>query len=409
MVVAANHHVPLAQGALAGFAGKTQIVGEPRGLNTAPAIALATQIALTHNPKAVLVTLPSDHLIEPLERFRRHLEVAIECADKNAIVTLGVIPTHPATGYGYMEIEADPRNAIGEPVGVKRFLEKPTDSKARQLIEEGRVVWNAGIFVFPAQLMADKLAQHMPELWNAMSQLKPDHSNIDSIYQQIGSQSIDYGVMEKLTDLKCVPTDVTWSDLGCWEEVAANDSSRSDRLEVEAKGNYYSGTGVNPKKIVFLGVDDTIVVDTPDAMLVMKKGAGQKVKDVVTRLEANPKDQHLTQNHTFETRPWGSFRVLADTPSYKAKSIVVLPGQKLSYQSHNKRAEHWTVVSGIATVTLDDKEHTLRAGEHIFIPLKAKHRIANPGNTPMEFVEVQTGSYFGEDDIVRYSDDYGRR
>jgi mannose-1-phosphate guanylyltransferase/mannose-1-phosphate guanylyltransferase/mannose-6-phosphate isomerase len=200
-----------------------------------------------------------------------------------------------------------------------------------------------------------------------------------------------------------------WNDLGSWEEISLRRKNKhKGMIEENASGNFYSNQNETPKTVAFLGVSDLIAVDSPDALLIMRKGEGQNVKSIVDKLKAQDDTKALTQTHNFEDRPWGRYEVLLDTDHFKSKRIWVWPKQKLSYQSHNKRAEHWIMTQGEAEVTLNDQVHKLKAGEHIYIPLQAKHRIYNPGDSPLEFIEVQTGTYFGEDDIIRYSDDYGR-
>ena len=221
------------------------------------------------------------------------------------------------------------------------------------------------------------------------------------------SESLDYGIMEKIqSEIRCIPVEMGWSDVGSWEEVAKLTAKPLPKTEIECGGNFYTTLEVPPKTVAFVGASDLMVVETPDAILVARKGDGQRLREVVDTLKkSNPQVLKL---HKFEERPWGKFEVLRDEEHYKSKKITVLPGQRLSYQSHTKRAEHWIVIRGTAEVVLNDVTHTLKAGEHIFIPLQAKHRIKNPGTEPMEFIEVQTGTYFGEDDITRYSDDYKR-
>jgi mannose-1-phosphate guanylyltransferase/mannose-1-phosphate guanylyltransferase/mannose-6-phosphate isomerase len=263
------------------------------------------------------------------------------------------------------------------------------------------------MFVFRAGTMAEHFRKHMPRLWEELSRLKDDESNLREVFEKLPSESIDYGVMEKLTEIRCVVADMGWSDIGSWEEVAEHSPQKARPIEVEGRANDYLPFNVTPKKTAFVGVSDIELVETGDALLVLRKGAGQKLRDVVKALQTEA--PLLLEGHVFEERPWGRFEVLLDTAYFKSKKITVWAGQRLSYQSHTKRAEHWVVVKGIADVTLNDVVHRLKAGEHIHIPLGAKHRIANPGPEEMEFIEVQTGTYFGEDDIVRYSDEYGRK
>jgi mannose-1-phosphate guanylyltransferase/mannose-1-phosphate guanylyltransferase/mannose-6-phosphate isomerase len=293
---------------------------------------------------------------------------------------------------------------------VARFVEKPPKEIASELLSQGRSVWNAGMFVFRADTMAGEFRKHAPELWSRLESIKTDGSNLESIYSQLPPISIDYAVMERCHQIQCIPVDLGWSDVGSWEEILRADNRSGlggKNIEVRAAGNFYVGHGTNIKRTAFVGVQDLIVVETPDALLVMQQGSGQDVKGVVDALKSEKSS--LASRHSFEDRPWGRFEILVETPRYKSKRIIVWPGQRLSYQSHTKRAEHWVVVSGDAEVTLNDVVHRLKPGQSIDIPLGAKHRMANPGSEILEFIEVQTGTYFGEDDITRYQDNYGRK
>jgi mannose-1-phosphate guanylyltransferase/mannose-1-phosphate guanylyltransferase/mannose-6-phosphate isomerase len=383
---------------------EAEVVGEPTARNTAAAVALGCKRALASDPKSVLGVFPADHLIAKPEAFAECLEAAFREAESGAVVTLGIRPSYPATGYGYMELDGEA--VSGKVAGVRRFIEKPGFEAAERMLETGRYVWNAGMFIFPAALMADHFRKHMPELWALIDGLKPDLSNLKEIYPKLPSQSVDYGIMEKISGVRCVPADMGWSDIGSWEEVAKLGKTLGDPIQVEGGSNFYTGFVPRGKRATFVGVSDLVVVDTPDALLVTRKGWGQSVRNVVEVLKKDA--PQLVKAHTYEERPWGRFEILMDTEHFKSKRISVWPGQKLSYQSHAKREENWTIVRGEAEVTLDGVVHKLKPGAHIHIPLGAKHRIANPGREVMEFIEVQTGTYFGEDDIVRYSDDYGR-
>ncbi len=398
------------------FQYQAGVIGEPIPRNTAAAVLLAVKHHLANHVQKdghdIIGIFPADHVITRPADFARCVSTAVDEAKRGSVVTLGIQPHYPATGYGYIEVKSD--SAVAD---VSRFIEKPQLEKAKELIATGRVFWNAGIFVFRAQVMLDLFAKHMPELFRKFEALLPDLSNLSEVYADCESKSIDVGIMEKVQGLKCVPADMGWTDLGSWEEISAFPQKEKTHpvFQVGGKSNFYSSILTDdsrPKKpVVFVGLDDVIVTETPDALMVLKKGAGQQVRDAVKEVEKQ--FPQSTQNHVFENRPWGSFEVLRDTDHYKSKLITVLPGQRLSYQSHTKRAEHWTVVKGEAEVTLNDQVLRLRAGEYVFIPLGAKHRIANPApagsDAIMEFIEVQTGSYFGEDDITRYSDDYGRK
>lgn len=394
-------------GLLKQFHIQASVTGEPEAKNTAPAVALATFCALQKGANSIVGIFPADHFISNLGNFSKALTQAFKAAESGKIVTLGIQPQYPATGYGYIELGEKIKSPNEEVIGVTRFIEKPNKEKAEALIASGKVVWNGGIFIFPAKLMAEAFKTHTPDLWAAIESLKPDLSNLKEVYARCPKESFDYAIMEKASHIVCVPTSMGWTDVGAWEEVAQKSEALGSPIEIKAHNNFYTGLIPEGKRVAFVGVDDLMVVDTPDALLVGKKGEGQEVKAVVERLKKE--SPALTKAHTFEERPWGRFEVLRDTKNFKSKLITVWPGQKLSYQSHKLRAEHWVIVKGKAQVTLDDKIHDLYPGDHIFIPLNAKHRIANPGHESMEFIEVQTGTYFGEDDIIRYSDDYGRR
>ena len=390
---------------------RVQVVAEPCRRNTAAAVYLSAWKALrSEGPQALVAVLPADHIISDTRTFQALMEDARILANEGQVVTLGIKPTYPATAYGYIQygdvIAASPGKRAKL---VKCFLEKPNEEKAAALIASGNVGWNAGIFIFKAQVMLDLFKKHMPAIPEAFAKLDESCSNLSEVYAKIPSISVDYAIMEKLSDIVCLPADMGWTDVGSWEEISvlSKNAPKHPTQQVGGAGNFYSSiAGQMAKQVAFVGLSDVIAVDTPDALLVMKKGSGQNVRDVVENLRGH--GDGFIKTHTFEDRPWGRFEILMDTDYFKSKRITVLPGQKLSYQSHKKRAEHWIVVKGLAEVTLNDEVHQLKAGDHIFIPLGAKHRMANPGTEPMEFVEVQTGTYFGEDDIIRYQDNYGR-
>ncbi|MCB0407022.1 MAG: cupin domain-containing protein, partial [Bdellovibrionales bacterium] len=321
---------------------------------------------------------------------------------------------YPSTGYGYIEVSDDIFDKEGhlEARRVKGFREKPDEVTAEKFIHAGNYYWNAGMFLFKVQTMIDLFKEHLPEVWKKISSIKPDFSDAKYQYANVESMSLDYGIMEKLKKQVCIPCDIGWSDVGSWDELARLGEEfphlRNDGLasvfNEDSQNNYVFS--IRNKVIGLVGVENLIVVDTPDALLITKKGASQKVKELLAQI----KSQGLPEatEHPFEMRPWGKYEVLADKKDFKGKVITVDSGQQLSYQSHKKRSEHWVVISGNAEVILDEKTHTLKAGDYIHIPQGAKHRMRNPGTTPLIFVEVQTGTYFGEDDIERYQDDYNR-
>jgi len=402
-----------------------KVLYEPASRNTAAAIALVCRyLEIKNKTEQVVGVFSSDNHILDEEAFHDALGVAVKSAQAGAVVVLGIKPDRPETGFGYIQVKD---RAIGtqKATEVLKFHEKPSSQKAEEFIDAGTYFWNAGIFIFKVKNMIEHFTRLEPEIWNKLQTLKNDLSNLSDIFSDIKNISIDYAILEKLLspDLMCVTCDIGWSDLGSWDsltdikegfqkkkQMAATDvvvpesQGLSDVVQVASRHN--SVHGLDSKTYSFVGVDDLIVVDTADALLVCHKGESQKVKEVVDRLKVTqPK---VIDNHVFENRPWGKFEVLRDENYFKSKIIRVDPGQKISYQSHAKRSEHWIIVKGEAVVVLNDNEIKLQTGQHIFIPQGAKHRIINNSPLPVEFVEVQVGTYFGEDDIVRYQDDYGR-
>lgn len=387
-----------------------KVLYEPSPRNTAAAIGLVCKYLQFQNKlDQVVGVFSSDNLILDESAFHEALGVAAKSASAGAVVVLGIKPSRPETGFGYIQVQ---NRAIGtqKATEVLKFHEKPSEAKANEFLNAGTYFWNAGIFIFRAENMIQHFRKLEPEIWNHLESLESDLSNLNEVYKDIKNISIDYAILEKLTspELMCVTCDIGWSDLGSWDSLMdireGFQNKGQQNIQVASKNN--SVFPIESKTYSFVGVDDLIVVDTADALLVCKKNESQKVKDVVDRLKvSNPE---LTEEHVFENRPWGKFEILRDQDYYKSKVIRVDAGQKISYQSHAKRAEHWIIVKGEAVVILNDKDVPLKTGEHIFIPQGAKHRIINNSNAAVEFIEVQVGSYFGEDDIVRYSDEYGR-
>lgn len=397
-----------------------QAIYETRANNTAPAIALLCKVLeLNHRSNSIAGVFASDHIIQNEEIFQDAVRLAIDCAKKKQVVTLGIQPSFPATGYGYIEVGETRVAASGvlQAFPTLGFREKPNEQTAKNFISSGNFFWNAGMFIFEVATMISHFETLMPTLWKIMGGLKSDFSNLKEIYDEVAAPanarvcmtSIDYGIMEKLKEQVCIPCDLNWSDVGSWDEIAKLNPS-DPTIQVQGKNNYAfveTPKGTKQKIISFVGVDDLIAIDTADALLITKRGSTQNVKSVVEVLAQN-KDPRAHE-HPFEFRPWGTFEILRDTDSFKSKMIQVNPGHQLSYQSHKKRAEHWVIIKGHPEVTLNDEVKKLNPGENIYIPLGAKHRIRNPHPTEIvEFIEVQVGTYFGEDDITRYQDDYHR-
>lgn len=385
-----------------------QVVYEPFGKNTAPAIAVLCRLLVLQGKQDEVVGIfPSDHLISQEEAFLETVRFAEDVAKNNKIVTLGITPSYPETGYGYIQTKADSLSERGDlkAYSVLKFHEKPSLTKAQEFLQQGSFCWNAGIFVFKTSHMVSLLMKYQPEMWALVSSLRADSSNLEEIYSQVQSISIDYAIMEKLTgdELACIPADFGWNDVGSWDAVASLQNGH-EILNINSHGNFVFGE--KDKHYSIIGLDDVIVVDTRDAIMLVKKGQSQDVRHVVEALtKAKSK---LIKEHIYEYRPWGCYEILKDLPHFKSKVIHLNPHAQISYQSHAKREEHWTITKGSGEVTLEGQIIAVSVGNHIHIPLGAKHRIRNITDEVLEFVEVQVGSYFGEDDIVRYQDDYKR-
>ncbi len=389
-------------------------VFEPAARNTAPAIALACHLlALRGWGEEVMGSFPSDHLVTDPEAFRRAARLGENAARAGRVVTLGIRPTFAATGYGYLDLTDEVVEREGEapagvePLEVRRvagFREKPDAATAERFLASGHHLWNAGMFVFRIDVMAACFERLMPELWAAIRTVTADGGNLAEVYGRIAAESFDYGILERLDDQVSIPCEIGWSDVGSWDEVARFRPSGAAVFEHAAAGNFVYP--LRDKVYGLVGVDGLIVVDTDDALLIARRGASQEVKGLVDRLREAGRREATA--HPFELRPWGDFEVLRDSTRFKSKLLRVRPGHQLSYQSHRHRSEHWVVVAGQPEVVLDGAVHRLAPGDHIAIPQGARHRIRNPGDDEVEIVEVQLGSYFGEDDIERYEDDYDR-
>jgi mannose-1-phosphate guanylyltransferase/mannose-6-phosphate isomerase len=392
-----------------------QIIFEPTARNTAPAIALLCRVMeLRGSGEEIVGVFPADHLVTDEEAFNEAVTLAQQAARAGFVATLGIKPDHPSTGFGY--IETRPKIQFTEKIlaayDVAGFREKPDRATAEQFLEKGNFFWNAGIFVFKVSTMIANFQALMPELWKVMLELKKDLSNLDDVYKRAPSQSIDYGIMEKLKQQVCIPCDIGWSDLGSWDDVARFHASDQEvkianHAHVVSTGSRDCFVYSDREKVYGLvDVEDLILVDTEDALLLSRKGRTQNVRDIVQNLT---KQAHaVAREHRFELRPWGRYTVLRDEAHYKSKVLVIDAGQAISYQSHTKRNEHWVVVRGEGEVTLDATVRTIRTGDTVHIPAGMKHRLRNSSTAPLEILEVQTGTYFGEDDITRYQDDYNR-
>lgn len=380
----------------------TNIIYEPVAKNTAPAIAILSQILTQRGlGDEVVGVFPSDQLIKNEESFYAAVREAEGLANAGQIVTLGIKPDHPATGYGYIQKDKTSNKVL-------KFHEKPSLEVAKTFLSSGDFFWNAGMFIFKVSVLLEMLARCQPQIFALVSDLKSDASNLKEIYSQFPSISIDYALIEKLSpeELACVPADMAWSDVGSWDAVAqvSESSHPNSTLEIQGQNNFVFGC--EDKAYSFVGTSDLILVDTADAVVVIKKGHSQEVRQVVEALQRE--GSSLVKDHPFEKRPWGAFEILRNSERFKSKVITVNALSQISYQSHSKRAEHWIITKGRGEVVLNDQVIAVQEGSHVYIPIGAKHRIKNTSMEALEFVEVQLGTYFGEDDIVRYSDDYHR-
>jgi mannose-1-phosphate guanylyltransferase/mannose-6-phosphate isomerase len=391
------------------------ILLEPIGRNTAPAIAAAAFQAMADGGDPLLLVLPSDHVVRNGDAFHTAVRAAIAAAEQGALVTFGILPTSPETGFGYIQAEAGA--ASGATVRrVARFVEKPDAATAQAYLDAGDYYWNSGMFLFRASRYLQELERFRPDILAATRKAceaakhDGDFIRLDKdAFAACPSESIDYAVMERTDDAMVLPVDIGWSDLGSWStlwDVASRDAdgnaTRGDVIAIDSRNSY-----VHARRLVALvGVDDLVVVETDDAVLVARKDRVQQVKDVVARLKDGQRSQAAL--HREVHRPWGSYDSVDVGARFQVKRIKVKPGARLSLQSHTQRAEHWIVVSGTARVTRDNDVFELHANQSTYIPMGAKHRLENPGTQMLELIEVQSGDYLGEDDIVRYDDVYGR-
>lgn len=393
--------------------GNARILLEPSGRNTAPAIALAALHATQHGGDAVLLVLPADHSITDIPAFQASIKSAVELAKDGHLVTCGILATRPETGYGYIEKGGPIKNGFY----VNRFVEKPNQDVAENYIKHGGFLWNSGIFVFKASQYLDELRTHAEGILNAcqsaMLQTEEDLTftrvNKDA-FESCPSQSVDYAVMEKTNKAIVVPMDAGWSDVGSWSalwEISPKDAmenAASGDVRLHQSSNNYAHAA--DRLLVGIGVHDLIMIETKDAVLVAARTHSQAVKEIAEALNLEGRPE--TVNHRKVYRPWGNYDVIDRGPRYQAKRITVKPGAKLSTQIHHHRAEHWVVVSGTAKINNGDKTYILTENQSTYIPVGQVHSLENPGRIDLELIEIQSGSYLSEDDIVRIDDIYGR-
>lgn len=389
------------------------IILEPEGKNTAPAIGLGARLISRINPDAILLALPSDHYIKDIAKFRRYLKKAIVYAEKNFLVTIGVKPTNAETGYGYIKISRKMQAASVQSSGykVERFIEKPSLKAAKKYIASNKYFWNGGMFVWKASVFMEEVKRYLPNLHSQLLSIRAQN-DIARVWPKIKPISVDYGVMEHSKKIVLIPANFYWTDLGSWDaldEVLPKDRFGNiilaDLLDCDSKGICAFSRG--NRLIATVGLKDLIIVDTPDALLVCNRHKAQDVKKIVEKLKSNKRKEHIV--HMTDKRPWGSYTILQVGNGFKIKLVEIDPKKRLSLQSHRKRAEHWVVVSGSAKVTYGKTIKFVRSNQSIYIPRGMIHRLENPVTRPLKIVEVQTGSYLEEDDIKRLEDDFQRR
>jgi mannose-1-phosphate guanylyltransferase/mannose-6-phosphate isomerase len=437
-----------------------QALYEPVGRNTAPAIALAAACLMTGGVDPVMVVLPADHIIKDEAQFRKHLDMAIQAAQNGKLITFGIQPTRPDTGFGYIKIKRlmteaqglssktasdstqssdlstqscisqhcisqssvlEPQSCIPQSCiyEVERFTEKPDHTTAARFLKEGDYYWNSGMFVWRASVILAEIQQHLPAVYQVIQDIVAESRTagtfqqaVDKHFASMPSISIDYGVLEKSERVSLIPCDIGWNDVGSWQavhEISAQDQSGNTlQGNVIALGCKNSLIRAEKRLVAAIGIEDLCVIETADAVLISKNDQTQRVREVVDVLHDKGATEHVY--HVKVNRPWGNYTVLEDDPEgFKLKRIEVAPGARLSLQSHAHRSEHWVVVSGTATVTNGDEVITVQKNQSTYIPIGAKHRLENCGNEPLHIVEIQVGDYLGEDDIQRYEDNYGRK
>lgn len=402
--------------------GRLHAILEPAGRNTAPAIAMAALYAAEIDPNAILLVLPADQLVSPMESLTGLVAKAAEIAVQGRIVTFGIAPRSPETGFGYIEI--DKEQPILGGYAVQAFKEKPDHETACRFVADGRHLWNSGMFCMSVATILAELRANAPDLmaialetWQTAHQWRDQTTSGGSRFELAAGQfgrmpdlSIDFAVIEKTRHIAVVTGDLNWSDVGTWGAISALTSpdDNGNRVIGEAILQDTRNTFIqsDDRLIATIGVSDLIVIDTSDALLIAAKDKSQEVKAITELLRQSNHEAHKL--HRTVRRPWGTYTILTEAANFKVKSIVVFPDNALSLQLHHHRSEHWVVISGVANVTIEQTQAVLHPGQSIYIPAGSKHRLENRGSAPLAIIEVQTGTYLGEDDIVRFADDYGR-
>jgi len=392
-----------------------QALYEPTGRNTAPAIALAAAYLAANGADPVMVVLPADHIIKDEVRFREHLNIAIKAAESGKLMTFGIQPTRPDTGFGYIKAH---RTGDPEVCEVDHFTEKPDLATAERFLKEGGYYWNSGMFVWRASVILVEVQRYLPAVHQVIQDIIAEsraggtfQQAVEKHFRNMPSISIDYGVLEKSDRVSLIPCDIGWNDVGSWQAVheisAKDEDGNALQGNVISLGCKNSLIRAEKRLVAAIGVEDLCVIETADAVLISKSDQSQRVREVVDTLQHRGSTEHIY--HAKVNRPWGNYTVLEeDRDGFKIKRIEVAPGARLSLQSHKRRSEHWVVVSGTATVTNGDEVITVQKNQSTYIPIGTKHRLENLGNEPLHIVEIQVGDYLGEDDIQRYEDHYGR-
>jgi mannose-1-phosphate guanylyltransferase/mannose-6-phosphate isomerase len=386
-----------------------QLILEPAARNTAPAIALGAKYCMEKlrcDRDEVIFVSPSDHIIRPVGRFREYLLKAEKIAKKGRIVTFGIKPTRPETGYGYIKAHVEGEKS-GDSFRVEKFTEKPDAETAERYMKEGSYYWNSGMFAFSVGTIMDELERHEQRIGGLLARSFDD---MLSGFEQMPDISIDYAVLEKSDRVVVIPADIYWNDIGSWDslfdvlEKDENSNARSGEVvSIDTKDTMIIG---DKRLITTIGLEGCLIAETGDAVLIARRGHSQKVKDLIGKMKADNRKE--VSEHLTTYRPWGSYTILEEGPRYKIKRIVVNPGEKLSLQKHLHRSEHWVVIKGTAKVRIDDKEISIHENESAYVPKSTLHMLENQGKVSLEIIEVQNGEYVGEDDIVRIDDVYGR-
>lgn len=413
--------------ALGSWTKEIKFIKEPFGKNTAPAIGLATIYLHHHSPESVMVVMPSDHVIPDTNKFLADLRLAIQGAKEDHLVTFGIKPSGPETGYGYIKVDKISKTKRSGLFKVEGLFEKPDLQTAKTYLLDGSYFWNSGIFVWKTSKILSEIQTHLPSLYEALKEIesilfkpkkhkelnKPNKHNqryslLAKLYSEIDPISIDYGIMERGSNILMIPATFQWFDMGSWaaldEVIEKNDSGNILKGNTIDIGSQNSIIFSSERLVATIGLKDMVVVDTPDATLVTSKERVQEVKKIVGILRRNGYEEHLL--HRTVERSWGSFMVLEKGDGYKIKRVSLKPRSKLSFQLHKRRSEHWIVISGLAKVTIEVETFLVHTNQSTYIPINTKHRLENPGETLLQIIEVQMGDYVEEDDIERFDDEY---